>query len=154
LTRLGDQPMPLSAVLGCARLAELDRKIGQPERANHWLDLAARSCPNHPDLLAARGRLALAAGDFATARRSFDRARVFGCNAPDVLAWLAEHALVTRSEPLLAKTLATRAISRAAELPVPEQARVHELAAKVAFVLAATESAKDSWIQVAKLRGE
>jgi hypothetical protein len=145
--------LPTSALRALARLADLEIATGQLELAARTIARAEQACPLHHDLLAAKGRLALAGDDERTARRCFGRARAFGSRAPDVLHWLGRDALAF-GQPRTAVDLEEQALAGAAASDPAQRAEMNEVLARARFMLGATAEARAAWTAAAHERGE
>ena len=144
--------LPTAALRALARLADLQIAAGQPEMAALTIARAEQACPSHPDLLAAKGRLAFSEGDERRTRSSFGRARAFGSRAPDVLHWLGRDAL-TFGRPREAAEVEELALA-GGPADAALRAEMHEVVARARFMLGATAEARDAWTAAALARGE
>jgi hypothetical protein len=146
---------PLEAIDALTKLAAAGRRAGANESARRWLDLAARRCPYHPDVLALLGHFALEQDDLGGALRAFQRAAAFGCQDPEVHLWLGEHALVARGAPAEAKARCEKTLALAkASTDSDLRARAEETLAKAGFLLGQGEVSRLAWNAAAKERGE
>ncbi len=65
---------PENTAFALALVGQLEQQSGQPDAARDAYDAALRLIPQHAPSIAGLGRLAVAAGDLATAQAQFDRA--------------------------------------------------------------------------------
>jgi tetratricopeptide (TPR) repeat protein len=143
--------LPTAALRALARLADLQVAAGQPEMAALTIARAEQACPSHPDLLAAKGRLALSEGDERRTRSCFGRAHAFGSRAPDVLHWLGRDALAF-GRPREAAEVEELALA-SGPVDAAQRAEMHEVLARARFMLGATAEARAAWTAAALARG-